>query len=71
MAIEQEYNNYIPVCDGCLETLSKCMSFQDALDVLKDAGWKNIKVNGIWQCRCPNCQETVRHKPQGPKFLDW
>lgn len=70
MAIEKEYELYIPVCDGCLKTLPKYQTFQDALDGCKEAGWRNVKINGVWQNRCPNCQTAVRHK-SGPRFLDW
>lgn len=69
MAIEREYGKYIPVCDNCLSTLEECDTFQDALDACKEAGWRNIKINGAWQNRCHNCQRGSKNTT--PKFLDW
>lgn len=39
MAIEKEYGKYVPVCDGCLDTLDGCDSFEDAVQLCKDNGW--------------------------------
>lgn len=71
MAIEKEYGYYIPVCDGCLKTLAKCQNFQDAVDLAKAEGWRSIKINGMWQNRCPNCQSTGTTKFKPNFGLDW
>lgn len=70
MAIEKEYGKFIPVCDGCLATLNGCDTFQDAVDECKENGWRNVKVNGTWQNRCPKCYEPVQARNQIKK-LDW
>lgn len=70
MAIESEYGHYTPVCDGCLKTLAKCQTFQDALDITKAEGWRSVKVNGVWQNLCPDCYRE-RRKDTTPKFLEW
>lgn len=70
MAIEKEYGKYTPICDGCLDTLDGCDSFEDAVQLCKDNGWQNVKVNGGWQNRCPNCR--VQKPKQNKSFgLDW
>lgn len=70
MAIEKEYGKFIPVCDGCLATLDDCDTFQDAVDECKENGWRNVKVNGTWQNRCPKCYEPAQARNQIKK-LDW
>ncbi len=69
MAIEREYGKYIPVCDNCLAVLEKCDTFQDAVNCQKENGWRNVKINGVWQSRCQKCSGDYQKRE--PKLLDW
>lgn len=69
MAIEKEYGKFIPVCDGCLETLEECDTFQDAVEECRNNNWRNVRVNGQWQNRCPKCYVSSGTKQV--KLLDW
>ena len=62
MAIEKEYGKFIPVCDGCGETLDKYDSFDEAKEAIENADWsKKLLQNGTtkeWVNLCPACQEA-------------
>lgn len=62
MSIEKEYieyDGYIPTCDYCGCTLPCEYSFDDAVAVMRSAGWKSINVDGYWENACPECYKRI------------
>jgi hypothetical protein len=51
MSIERYYNNYTAVCDRCGERLAGADSFDEAVRMKREAGWKSRKVDGEWEGR--------------------
>lgn len=58
MSIVKEYGKYTPTCDICGEELPPELTFEDAVQAKKDAGWKRQKTNGAWEDICTECQEA-------------
>lgn len=58
MSIERYKDMRIPTCDICGDTLPEEYDFSDAVQAMKDAGWK-IQRNddGEWEHFCPECRE--------------
>ena len=54
MSIEREYGYYTLYCDTCGDN-QEVESFEDALDIVKNCGWKAKKINGDWEHICPDC----------------
>lgn len=54
--IIKEYGKYIVYCDGCDKTLIEGVSWREAVEAVKQNGWKFEKVDGEWEHYCPTCQ---------------
>lgn len=61
MAIEKEYDKFVPTCDGCCETLPREDSFEEAKIAMKEEGWttKLDRLSQEWVNYCPACQENL------------
>jgi hypothetical protein len=47
-------------CDQCADTLDTEESdFGDALGVMRDSGWKAVKIGQDWSHRCDACKEAA------------
>ena len=44
-------------CDKCKKTLELAGPYHIAKVEMKDAGWKNKKVDEEWKIFCPECGE--------------
>jgi len=56
--ISKEYGKYTLICDICGAGMDEDFdSFQDAIDVREDIGWKSKRVEGEWVDICPDCIE--------------
>lgn len=68
MSIERFYGSagpsFTPTCDSCYEQLPCEMSFQDAVNAKRRAGWKSRNTDGEWEDICPECQEEERRAGQ-------
>lgn len=57
MAIEREKGNIIFVCNDCGERCeTEVDDFKEALEILKDEGWKYEKIDNEWEHLCPQCR---------------
>jgi len=63
--IDKSYELYIPVCDGCGETLEECYTFEGAVDEAKANGWKITKDGDEWLHICPDCLEHIQKEWNG------
>jgi len=61
MSIDRRYEYYTPVCDFCEARLPSGLSFQEAVEIKKRAGWRTRKDEyGDWVDMCPDCQQAER-----------
>ena len=58
MSIDKEYGKYIPICDGCWDTLPPENTHNDARHAIKEAGWSTKNTDGEWLNLCPQCEEV-------------
>ncbi len=49
-------NKYIAVCDICDNETGVFDTFQDAIEHMKNEGWKAHKTNDGWEHICPECK---------------
>ena len=57
MSVERQDGIVIFECDNCGEELDTDETeFVDALDVLREEGWKAFKVSGDWVHHCGDCR---------------
>jgi hypothetical protein len=56
MSIEKFYRQFTPVCDCCGERIAGADSFDEAVRMKREAGWKSRKVDGEWEDICTDCQ---------------
>lgn len=65
-------------CGLCSESanLSEALSWDDALHMSREAGWRSRQINGSWDNICPACLETIKSarelvsKIDPPKFKE-
>lgn len=57
MCIEKLSGGYVPMCDLCYDTLDREEDWYAAKDAMKEAGWKQVKIDGTWFDVCPECQQ--------------
>lgn len=58
--IEFSYGKYhTPVCDGCGAELPRGFGFEDAVDAMRAAGWRSVKLGQDWLNYCPDCDESA------------
>ena len=64
--IEKLYGDFYTTCDGCGRELDGVSSeIQDALDSMKDNGWKSILQGGDWYNYCPKCAAKLTRPGPG------
>lgn len=55
-----EHNTWYCVCDFCSnETSIRAVRFIGVVEILKDKGWKVLRVNDEWMHKCPSCQTHI------------
>lgn len=60
---------YVAECDFCSEYHETDEDdFIEAVNAIKDEGWKVFKENGEWKHMCPSCREDDRQDEIKRKF---
>ena len=56
MSIEiSKKQTYTPVCDGCGDSLEPCDTRQDAVEAMREQGWKTRREDGELCNYCEDC----------------
>jgi len=45
-------------CDNCDEAF-EAEDFEDARAIMKEEGWRSVKIGDVWQNYCLNCREEL------------
>lgn len=59
--LDRVHGRIVFECDDCGDPLETDETdFAEAMQMMRDEGWKSVKYGDVWQHRCAGCSRTAR-----------